>query len=126
MRQVEHEHQKAFFEWCEYQKNKYPELALFHAIPNGGARHVSVAKKLKSEGVKAGVLDTQLPVPRGGFIGLAIEFKAPFENPTKEQKERAEALLSEGWCVFFCWSWASAKRATLGYLGMLKVQGIDA
>lgn len=122
MKNAEHEIQKHFFKWIDLNRKRIPELDLFHAQPNGSERNPRVGAKLKLEGVKAGVLDTQLPVARGAFIGLAIEFKSPDANPTKEQRERAERLMSEGWCVAFCWSWYSATRVTLGYMGMMKIE----
>ena len=102
----EHDHQAAFFSWLSLQKFKGVELA--HAVPNGGARHPAVARKLKAEGVKAGVPDVAWPVARGGFIGLAIEFKHGDGNPTKEQRARIDKLQQEGWCVCVCWSWVAA------------------
>lgn len=122
MKSIEHEIQKAFFKWIDMRKGQVKCLDLFHCVPNGGKRGLYEAARLKAEGVRAGVLDTQLPVARGGFIGLAIEFKAPDGNPTKEQRERAERLMIEGWCVAFCWSWESAARVTLGYVGMAHLQ----
>lgn len=122
MKSIEHEIQKAFFKWIDLRKGQIKCLDLFHCVPNGGKRGLYEAARLKAEGVRAGVLDTQLPVARGGFIGLAIEFKAPDANPTKEQRERAERLMIEGWCVAFCWSWESAARVTLGYVGMAHLQ----
>ncbi len=120
MNQVEHNIQKAFFEWLDYQK--FEGVELFHAIPNGGARHPAVGAKLKAEGVKAGALDTQWPLARGGFIGLAIEFKAPDGNPTKEQRDRMNKLQLEGWCVAICWNWEAAARFVKGYAGMLNIK----
>ena len=92
------------------------------AVPNGGARHKAVAAKLKAEGVKPGVPDWVWPEPRGGFIGLAIEFKHGDGNPTKEQRERIDRLQDRGWCVVVCWSWAAAFRTVKGYAGMIRVQ----
>jgi hypothetical protein len=57
----EHEEQVALFEWAAWNSSKYKELELMFAIPNGGQRHVVVARKLKDEGVKAGVPDIFLP-----------------------------------------------------------------
>tara|TARA_R110000868_G_scaffold376148_7_gene640967 strand:+ start:2308 stop:2673 length:366 start_codon:yes stop_codon:yes gene_type:complete len=119
MSQSEHDIQKAFFQWLHYQK--FDGVELFHAIPNGGARHPAVGAKLKAEGVKAGALDTQWPVARGGFIGLAIEFKVPDGNPSKEQRDRMDKLQREGWCVALCWNWEAAARFVQGYAGLLKV-----
>lgn len=115
----EHLIQKAFFQWAEHQR--IPGIELLHAIPNGGARHPAVAGKLKAEGVKPGVPDVSWPVARGGFIGLAIEFKNGDGTPTKEQRQRIDALQREGWCVAVCWSWEAAARLLQGYAGMLTV-----
>lgn len=55
----------------------WPNLApLFFAVPNGSTRNPIEASRLKREGVVAGVADMLLLVPRGGFHGLAVEFKA--------------------------------------------------
>jgi hypothetical protein len=51
-------------------------FALIYHVPNGGHRHKLVAMKLKEQGVKAGVPDLVLPMARGGYFGLYIEFKA--------------------------------------------------
>ena len=115
----EHDHQAAFFSWLSLQKFKGVELA--HAVPNGGARHPAVARKLKAEGVKAGVPDVSWPVARGGFVGLAIEFKHGDNNPTKEQRERITKMQAEGWCVAVCWDWQAAARMLTGYAGIIQV-----
>lgn len=115
----EHAHQKAYFAWLQTQR--IPGLDLTHAIPNGGPRSKAAAGKLKAEGVRAGVPDVQLPIARGGFIGLAIEFKHGDGNPTKEQRERINRLQQEGWCATVCWDWQAAARVTLGYAGLLTV-----
>lgn len=116
----EHQTQAAFFDWLQRQKIEGVDLA--YAVPNGGQRHPAVAAKLKKEGVKAGVPDVMLPIARGGFIGLAIEFKHGDGNPTKEQRERINSMQKEGWCVCICWDWVAASRVVVGYTGMMVVQ----
>lgn len=54
---------------------EFPEVALLHSIPNGDWRGPGVAKKLKAEGVKPGIPDLCLPVPRGGYHSLYLELK---------------------------------------------------
>jgi hypothetical protein len=115
----EHLSQKAFFEWATYQR--FPGIELMHAIPNGGERNAIVAAKLKAEGVKAGVPDVQWPVARGGFIGLAIEFKHGDGVPSKDQRARIDGLQREGWLVAVCWSWDAAARLLSGYAGMMRM-----
>lgn len=118
--QPEHDEQVQFFGWAARQR--IPGLGLMHAVPNGGQRHPAVAAKLKAEGVKAGVLDILWPVPRGGFCGLAIEFKAEDGNLTKDQRERIKALQLEGWLCVVVWEWQAAARTVLGYAGLAKVE----
>lgn len=112
----EHQMQSAFFAWAA--KQRIPEIDLMHATPNGGHRHIATANKLKAEGVKPGVPDVSWPVARGGFIGLAIEFKDGDGNPSKQQRERIAALQKAGWCVTLCWDWESAARFVVGYAGL--------
>jgi VRR-NUC domain len=116
----EHNTQAAFFNWLALSKIDGVELA--YAVPNGGARHPAVAAKLKKEGVKAGIPDVVLPVARGGFIGLSIEFKHGDGSPSKEQRERINAWQKEGWCVTLCWDWQAATRFVIGYLGCTTVK----
>ena len=116
----EHQTQAAFIRWLEWQHIEGMDTA--HAIPNGGDRHVHVGAKLKAEGVKPGVPDWYWPEARGGFIGLAIEFKDGSGVPTKEQRERIDALQRAGWCVVICWDWTAAARTVQGYAGMLRLE----
>ncbi len=91
----EHDEQSAFFEAVGYMKN--PALRWLHAIPNGGARNVVVATRMKQEGVKRGVWDVFLPYPCGGYHGLYIEFKYGNNKLTPEQKEFGEYLVEHGY-----------------------------
>lgn len=60
------------FRWVAFQSATHPELERLYHIPNGGKRYATTAKRLKAEGVKAGVPDLCLPVPRGAYHGLQI------------------------------------------------------
>lgn len=98
--QSEHDIQSMFFLWSTYKGHKYPGIRMMFAIPNGGARHIAVAAKLKHEGVKRGVPDIFLPVPRGGHHGLFIEVKAKGGRSTQEQRDYLIALVLQGYrCV---------------------------
>lgn len=119
----EHQTQVAFFKWADTQR--FPGIELLHACPNGGHRHPAVAAKLKKEGVKPGVPDVSWGVARGGFIGLAIEFKYADGNPSEEQRKRITKMQEAGWCVAVCWSWPAAARLLTGYAGMINVSFSD-
>ena len=49
------------------RSNAYPDLELLYHVPNGGSRNKAEASKLKRMGVRAGVPDLVLPVPRAGY-----------------------------------------------------------
>lgn len=69
--------QRALIQWARFATAQHPELRLLHASANGGARHKATAGRLKAEGVRPGVPDMCLPVPRGNFGACYIELKRP-------------------------------------------------
>lgn len=93
----EHETQAAFMQRVGYRIPAMPELAWLHAIPNGGARNVVVARKMKAEGVRKGVWDICWPFPCGPYKGLYIEFKFGKNNLTAEQKAFGAFVESQGY-----------------------------
>jgi hypothetical protein len=101
---TEHQHQVTVASWALVNERRYPELALLHAIPNGGQRDVRVARKMKLEGVKPGVPDMNLPVPRGGYTGLWIEMKSGKNGVTVPQAIWRQKLVEQGHVVAVCWS----------------------
>lgn len=89
---------------------------MLYAIPNGGHRHPATAAKLKAEGVKRGVPDLCLPVPRGGFNGLYLEMKADGGRPTVEQRAWIDALRELGYRAEVCVGWDAARETIKAYL----------
>lgn len=65
---------------------RLPDKLLF-AIPNGGSRHKIEAANMKRQGVKAGVADVILQIPKKGFASLCLEFKTKTGRQSKEQRE---------------------------------------
>ena len=66
-------------------RSKWPELALLHHIKNEtreGAKQIAIDKAI---GVKKGVPDLSLPVPRGRYHGLYIEMKNDAGGPPKNR-----------------------------------------
>ena len=113
----EAQEQTALFQWASLQACKYPELDMLYHIPNGGSRNKIEAARLKGEGVKAGVPDLCLPVPRGGKHGLYIELKRIREGRTsKEQEKWLNALQEQGYEAIVCKGWEAAARKILEYL----------
>lgn len=105
---------------------RYPAAhKLIYHVPNGGHRVKAVAAKLKGQGVKAGVPDLVLPMARGGFFWLYIEFKAkpPFDaavSPT--QDAYLQALNDQGYLAIVCRGSIDAVEAIRSYLLLPKTE----
>jgi hypothetical protein len=113
----EHEIQVAFFEWWEvFAPTVRVDPRLCFAIPNGGHRFKAVAGKLKAEGVKAGVSDVFLMVPKGEFHGMILEFKAHDGRVSEPQEEFLLATRREGYNALVAWSLDDAMRFVRTYL----------
>lgn len=80
---TESEEQQTLFRWAAMQCGKYPELALMFHVPNEGKRSKVVGGRMKAEGLKSGVPDIFLPVPRGEYHGLFIEITAVLRGTKK-------------------------------------------
>lgn len=124
---TEHGHQSALFCWAALNLDKYPQLSMLFAIPNGGQRDKITAAKLKAEGVKSGVPDIMLPVARFGCHGLFIELKKPkakLENGKELAKGRTSnnqdtwiaKLKDEGYGACVCYGWNEARQVLEDYL----------
>lgn len=95
--------QELVMRWAIGQEGAWPELALLHAIPNGGLRSKRTAAALKRTGVKPGVPDLCLPIARGGFHGLYVEMKRRTGGRVEpEQKAWHARLAAEGYHVAVC------------------------
>ena len=75
-------------------------------IPNGGSRkNTFEGWRLKKQGVKPGVSDLFLPVAKGGYFGLWIEFKAepPFDaNVSESQLQWIASMQNQGYQADVC------------------------
>lgn len=112
----EHAIQTALFAWAATQFDVYPELKLMFAIPNGGLRSKITAAKLKAEGVKPGVLDIFLPVPRSCWHGLFIEMKVGKNKPSDDQIKFMTEVKALGYGACVCWDWVKAAEILIQYL----------
>lgn len=63
-----------------------PDRLLF-AVPNGGSRHKIEAANMKRQGVKRGVADVILQIPKKGYASLCLEFKTSTGKQFPDQKE---------------------------------------
>lgn len=117
---TEAQHQNAVIMWSQQPsiRSKWPELALLHHIKNeekSSAKQVAIDKSM---GVKKGVPDLCLPVPRGPFHGLYIEMKTDKGRTSPEQDWWGEQLRAQGYCWEVCHGWETAVKVLELYLRM--------
>lgn len=100
---------------------RYPEAyALIYHVPNGGHRVKAVAAKLKAQGVKAGIPDLVLPMARGGYFGLYIEFKATIDPAPVSSSQQAciKRLNDQGYLAVVCRGHFDAMECLRAYLAL--------
>ena len=110
--------QMRVFDWAHWKRARHPELFLLHHIPNGGSRNAAEAAKLKAMGVKAGVPDIHLPVPKGGYNSLWIELKAEGGRIRPEQREFLQAAAEYGGYCVVCYGADAAIAVLEDYLNL--------
>jgi hypothetical protein len=85
----------ACVKWFQAQ---YPQhRKLLFSVPNGGYRNLATAKRMKLEGVVAGVSDLIMLIPAHGFHGLCIEMKTPKGRQTENQKAWQDHVEAHGY-----------------------------
>ncbi len=91
---TEHEEQRELVRWF---RQTFKGVRIF-AIPNGGARSIATAGRLKAEGVSSGVPDLFIPAWQ-----LWVEMKRiKGGSVSAEQKDWLKYLEEVGYCVKVC------------------------
>ena len=109
--------QCALIKWWAVACKTYgiPERLLF-SIPNGGRRDPLAMVFLKREGLRPGVPDLFLSVPRGHWHGLYVEMKTATGRVRDEQHEFIESVRVNNYAAFVCRSADDAKAIIERYL----------
>lgn len=117
---TELQHQQCVIKWGQQPeiRSKWPELALLYHIPNERYCTPVQGKQLKRAGVRSGVPDLCLPVPRGQYHGLYIEMKTETGRTSDTQNWWGERLLAQGYFWEVCHGWSSAVRVLEWYLSL--------
>ena len=114
---LEADEQKWLLEWVRLNAAAHPALRLFYHIPNEGKRTNHAGRELKEQGMRRGVPDNCLPVPRGKYGALYIELKRRQGNkPTDEQLEWIADLNAAGNLAVVCYGWEEAAIVIQNYL----------
>lgn len=119
-----------------------PQLKWLHAIHNQGHGDAVRGGMAKAEGVKAGVYDMFLPVPRyiglvasrligdkqgwpsnnpaseQAYCGFYLELKVGKGRTSDKQNEFATDMQAAGYATDVAWGWLEARNKLLAYLGL--------
>lgn len=106
--------------------NEHPETrGLYFCIPNENTQSVYESRrqqlvsgsKRKAMGVVSGVSDTMLLMPRKGYHGLCIEFKAADGRQSDSQEQWQFLVEAQGYKYVVCRSLEQFKEIINKYLG---------
>lgn len=105
--------------YCTWFQRQYPKLwpELVHIANERKSMHEAVA--LKAMGVRAGVSDYLLTVPREGFVGMWLEFKATgstWSNVTESQRAWLVLMARRGYFATVGYGVTHAIALTEAYL----------
>lgn len=120
----EHKEQAAVIRWWDGTRHRagahlvygLPIYALF-SVPNSGRRSIMQAVWLKEEGLRRGIPDLQLAVPRGIYHGAVAEMKFGGGHETDEQTECLAFFKAQGYRTGVFWTAETAIAFFSDYLG---------
>ncbi|RUR99425.1 VRR-NUC domain-containing protein [Pectobacterium polaris] len=115
--QTELEEQAVLIEWADKTVINGIKIGdyLLH-IPNEGKRGPKAARDAKRLGVRAGVPDLFLALPRGGYAGLWIEMKAKSGKLSPQQEVWLKRLEGTGYRAVCCFGFNQASSAISEYI----------
>jgi hypothetical protein len=104
-------------EWLKKALLRYSlPKELFWHVPSEGKRTVQFAMRLKAMGLRKGIPDVCLLLPRGGCHGFFCELKKAGEAPTKDQKELLNSLDRQNYYVIVVNDFETFKQEAQAYL----------
>lgn len=119
MNQIEHKIQTEVATWirCEHPR------ILWTASAGGMRTGIHTARKMKAMGYRKGCPDLLIFEPRGGYLGLFIELKAPGGTKQPQQREFLQEANDRGYMAVFC----EGYKETVDFIGKyLKLSGCSA
>ena len=107
----------SLMQWKAIAIRQHPELCLLFHVPNGGAREIQTAARLKREGTVKGIPDYLLLCARNGYHGMALELKRRSGGVLSEDQLHIMSLLkANGYCAVVAHGWEKARDRILQYL----------
>ncbi len=119
-------HQELLIRTAALHEKQYPALKYLFAVPNGGFRHKATGAAMQRGGLRKGVPDLCLPIPRGNrstgiysaWYGELKRFGGVPSDLSDEQKEWLAFLKSEGAYAEWHAGWEAAWASLLWYLNL--------
>ena len=113
-------HQINIIKWSQQPsiRSRWPELSLLYHIKNETTEGKERVAADRAMGVKKGVPDLCLPVPRGEYHGLYIELKSETGHASDAQEWWGEKLTGQGYFWEVCHGWQSAVRVLEWYMSL--------
>lgn len=115
---TENQEQMTLYKWTQQPsvRRQYPELKYLFHIPNERHCDPRQGKNLKRMGVRSGVPDLFLPVPRMPYHGLWIEMKTETGHTSDTQDWWLDHLRAQGYACRVCHGWQAAADTLQRYL----------
>lgn len=113
----EAQEQVAVIDWWRFAHKKYgvPECSLLH-VANEGTGSAARGRLQKKQGVRAGVADLFLSVPRGAFSGLWLEMKRQGGRVRPEQLDFLQTMRALGYDTAVCPGAEAARQKIHAYM----------
>jgi len=121
----EYDEQVAIFQWAMVYQATWPDLFLINgSIMGGTGMRPKILNKLAKAGMKKGKPDINLPIARGGYIGLWIELKRRGgPDPSEDQIRWLVRLNGAGHLAVCCKGSDAAIRTIKQYVTGELVKG---
>lgn len=107
---------KTLMEWVHTHPQLKTIAKFIMHFPNEGKRTNSFGKLMKSFGMRAGVSDLFIALPRGGYHGAWIELKSKKGRLSQAQVEFLEDMKSQDYFVSVCYSLDEAIMIVTNYV----------
>ncbi len=114
----EHSEQVALFQALKLTERQEPALTWAFAIPNGFYSTPAQKRKMRDEGLRRGVWDIFVPIPRNGKHGLFIEMKFGDNKLTPDQMAFGDYAKDAGYECRVAYDWEAAYGLICAYLGI--------
>lgn len=110
------EFQESLTLWDWIKLNKLAKYC-FH-IPNEAKRSAYTGNRLKKIGLRPGVSDYFIGIPKGEWAGMFLEMKAGKNKPTKLQEQFMEDMAEQGYYCVWVTGFDNAKQCIERYLSL--------